>query len=193
VNHSAILALAFALLACASSPSAAQDRGYVGGQVGVTFQSETAVFFGGEVGVNVAPAVQVYGVFGRMQDVLPSDLQDAIDAFAGDVTVDASIPAFFGLGGVRVIAPSGAIRPYALGGIGFARLNAKVEVLGLDITDALFDDGELSSTELMFEVGGGVMIPLGAAYIDAGYRFGRIATEESIDVSRVYGGLGVRF
>jgi hypothetical protein len=38
-----------------------------------------------------------------------------------------------------------------------------------------------------------VMIPLGAAYIDAGYRFGRIDTEESIDVSRVYGGLGVRF
>lgn len=181
-------------LICAS-PALAQDRGSVAGQVGVTFQAETALVLAGEVSGQVLPMLQIYGTVGRMEDALPSELQDVFDFF--DSRLDVSIPTVYGIGGVRVIAPAGPIRPYGVFGAGFARLSGTIEFDGEDVTEEVLDligldeDG-LRSTELAFELGGGVTIPLGAAFVDAGYRYMRI-TGEDLNVSRAYAGVGVRF
>lgn len=173
----------------------AQERVTVAGQVGVTFQAETAPVLAGEVGVNIAPFLQIYGTLGRMHDTLPSELQDVIDFF--DSRLDISIPTLYGIGGVRAMVPAGPVRPYGIFGAGFARLSGKIEFDGEDVTDEVsdlagLDDDDLRSTEFAFELGGGAMIPLGAVFVDAGYRYMRI-TGVDLNVSRVYGGVGVRF
>lgn len=189
---SAAVAALFVLFLIPSS-SSAQDRGFVSGQAGVSFQSETATVFAGEFGVNVAPAVAVYGTVGRMQDALPNDIQDLLDLL--DVGIDASVPALFVMGGVRAGAPTGPIRPYVVFGAGVTHLNASFEYLGRNITSLVEDElGEsLTSNEFSFELGGGVTIPVASkAFADAGYRYTRINGAD-INVSRVYGGFGVRF
>lgn len=176
-----------------SADAFAQDRGFVSGQVGVTFQSETAAVFGGEFGGYVTPAIAVYGNAGRMQDALPNDIQDVLDILG--TGVDASIPTFYAMGGVRAGAPTGSIRPYGAFGAGIAHLGANINYLGHDITALVEDEvGEsLTSNEFAFEIGAGVMIPAGSkGFVDAGYRYMRI-TGADINVSRLYGGIGVRF
>lgn len=182
----------FALVA-AVRPVAAQDRGTVAGQVGVTFQSETAAVFGGEFGVAVAPMLHIYGTVGRMQDALPNDIQDVIDLI--DDRVNLSLPAVYAMGGARAIMPSGPARPYVVFGAGLAYVGLRAEFNGIDITDDVEDElGEdLTTSEFAFELGGGLMIPAGSrAFVDAGYRYTRINGVD-INVSRVYGGFGVRF
>lgn len=186
------LALAAMLIALPLS-AFAQDRGFAAGHVGVTFQSETALVFGGEFSGTIMPGVAVYAAAGRMQDAMPNDIQDALDILG--TGVEASIPAFFVMGGVRAGMPTGPIRPYGVFGAGFAQLSANIEYLGRDITALVEEEiGEtLSDTEFAFELGAGVMIPAGSkAFVDAGYRYMRI-TRSDINVSRVYGGFGVRF
>jgi hypothetical protein len=181
------------LLFAFSAPAAAQ-RLTIAGQVGTTFQIETAPVFAGEVGIGLVPGVSIYGTLGRMQDVTPSGVADLLDGL-GDF-VDFSIPAVYGVGGVRVGLPVGVVRPYGVAGIGFARLSANAEVLGFDVTNLIEDQIglELETNELAYELGGGVMFSLGPnAFLDAGYRYMRINSLVDFDVSRVYGGLGVRF
>lgn len=193
INRLLTLPIAAALLFVFVSSSAAQDRGFVSGLAGVTFQSETATVFSGEFGANVAPMVAVYGTVGRMQDAMPNDIQDVIDLLG--VGIDASIPALFVMGGVRAGAPTGPIRPYVVLGAGVTHLNASFEYLGRNITSLVEDElGEsLTSNEFSFELGGGVTLPVGSkGFVDAGYRYTRINGAD-INVSRVYGGFGVRF
>jgi opacity protein-like surface antigen len=176
-----------------SGDALAQDRGFVAGQVGVTFQSETAAVFGGEFGGNVTPAIAVYGTVGRMQDALPNDVQDVLDILGTDV--EASIPTLYAMSGIRAGAPTGAIRPYGVFGAGIAHLGATINYLGRDVTALVEDEiGEsLTSNEFAFEIGAGVMVPAGSkGFVDAGYRYMRI-TGADINVSRLYGGFGVRF
>lgn len=182
-----------AMLVALPLSASAQERGFAAGHVGVTFQSETALVFGGEFGGAIIPGVAVYGGVGRMQDAMPNDIQDVLDILG--TGVEASIPAFFAMGGVRAGMPTGPIRPYGVFGAGFAQLSADFEYLGRDITALVEDElGEsLSETEFAFELGAGVVIPAGSkAFVDAGYRYMRI-TGSDINVSRVYGGFGVRF
>jgi Outer membrane protein beta-barrel domain len=187
------VALVLFSLVAAAPPAAAQGRGTVAGQVGVTFQSETAAVFGGEFGVAVAPMVHIYGAVGRMQDALPNDIQDVIDLI--DDRVDLSLPTFYAMGGVRAVMPSGPARPYVVFGAGLAHVGLTAEFNGIDITDDVEDaiDEDLTTNEFAFELGGGLMIPVGArGFVDAGYRYTRINGAD-INVSRVYGGFGVRF
>ena len=123
-------------LICAQS-ALAQDRGSVAGQVGVTFQAETALVLAGEVSGQVLPMLQIYGTVGRMQDTLPSELQDLIDFV--DSRLDFSIPTVYGIGGVRAVAPAGPIRPYGVFGAGFARLSGAIKFDGEDVTEEFVD------------------------------------------------------
>jgi hypothetical protein len=192
VIASSLTTMLLALLALPSL-SFAQDRGFVSGQVGVAFQSETAPVFAGELGGNIVPSVAIYGTVGRIQDALPNDIQDFLDLIS--TGIDASLPTFYGMGGVRAGAPTGSIRPYGVFGVGIAHLSANIEYLDRDITALVEDEiGEsLTSNELAFELGGGVMIPVASkGFVDAGFRYTRINGAD-INVSRVYGGFGMRF
>jgi opacity protein-like surface antigen len=141
-----------------------------------------------------------------MNNVLPSSVQDDLDDVSEFLTFitrtrwefEAKAPAFFGTAGLRYLIPTGsAARPYVQGGVGFANIALKIEEIDLgDVTDDLVDEGYLdddSINKLALEFGGGVMVPLGAAYLDVGYRFMKLMDAEEVNISRAYGGFGVRF
>ena len=172
----------------------------------MTFGTETSSVVGGGVGVNIGPYVVIIGEFGRMQNVLPQGLQDDLDEIADaigdyydvDVVIDASIPAYYGAGGVRVQAPRGRLRPFAEVMVGAANMTLKIDarVEDVDISDEVMDEvGYVSGTQLLVTGGGGVSIVLAqSAAIDVGYRFGYIDGDDtSAKISMAYGALVFRF
>lgn len=194
------------LLTFAPAAASAQDRGFVGGHFGVTFGTEAAPFVSGEVAGHVTRDLQIYGTVGRMNNVLPSSVQDDLDDVSQFLTLvtrvrwdfEASAPAFFGTAGVRYLVPTGTpARPYVLGGVGFANIGIKVEEVDLgDVTDDLVDDGYLDDdniNKLALEFGGGLIVPVKSMYIDLGYRFMKLMDADDVNISRAYGGIGVRF
>ena len=198
--------LAAAWLVLAATTASAQERGYVLGVGGFTFQSEVSGLFGGEFGVYVHPAVAVYGQIGRMINILPKSIQDDLDDAAQELTFltgdrwefDGKLPATYFGGGVRFIVPTqSAVRPYILGGIGVANLKASIKEIDFgevldDLIDAGYvDEDDVRGTRFAFEFGGGVAIPVGSrVQLDAGYRFMRVS---DVNVSRFVGGFGARF
>jgi opacity protein-like surface antigen len=204
VNVKTIIAAIVVLLVATSSH--AQDKGYVQGVGGLTFQSEVSGLFGGEFGVNITRDVQIYGQVGRMINILPKSIQDDLDDAAQSLTVltgdrwqfDGKIPATYFGGGVKLLIPTGArVRPFVIAGVGAATLKASIKEIDLgEILDDLIDEGfideeDVRGTEFAFEFGGGLSIPVGVRMqIEGGYRLMRIS---SVNVSRFVGSVGVRF
>ena len=94
---------------------------YVVGRTGVTFGTLTAPLVGIEAGAQVAPVAQVYGAFDWHRDISPqivNDLNDLLTSLA-ETDFKIRIPAYTLMAGVKVIAPRGTVRPYALGGFGY--------------------------------------------------------------------------
>jgi hypothetical protein len=192
-----LMVLFFALLSTPASVRAQDMRGLVGGQFGATFGTEVATFFAGEVAGNVTRDLQIYGTLGRMSNVLPSTVQDDLDDVSAFLTFltgvrwdfEATAPAFFGVGGVRYLVPTGAAaRPYVQGGVGFGNITLKVEEVDFgDVTDDLVEEGYLDDdqiSKLAFEFGGGVIVPFVRAYVDVGYRFMKFLDAEEVNISR---------
>lgn len=176
-------------------------RSYVIGRGGVTFDTQTAPLAGVEVGGNLTSYLQAYGSFDWHRDVLPREIDDItglISAIVG-TDIDLRAPAYVAMGGLKVIAPRGRVRPYGLGGVGYGRVNGKVEVEGEDVTGLLdelgaLDRDDIEFNKLLFEVGGGIAASTGPLYIDIGYRFRKfLDTGEPVNVSGVYAGAGVGF
>ena len=204
MNVKTIIAAVVALLIATSSH--AQDKGYVQGVGGLTFQSEISGLFGGEVGVNITRDVQIYGQVGRMINILPKSIQDDLDDAAQSLTVltgdrwqfDGKIPATYFGGGVKLLIPTGArVRPFVTAGVGAATMKASIKEIDLGeilddlIDEGFIDEGDVRGTEFAFEFGGGLSIPVGVRMqIEGGYRLMRIS---SINVSRFVGSVGIRF
>ena len=182
-------------------PRSPWPTSYIVGRGGVTFDTRTAPLAGFEIGGQVAPMLQVYGSFDWHRDISPEfigDLSEIVSDLTG-LDVNYRFPAYVGVGGVRVIAPRGFVRPYGLGGFGFGRVKGTVEVEGEDVTELLDELGYLDRDDIefnkpLFEVGGGVAISNGSIYVDVGYRFRKfLDTGEPINVSGIYAGVGVGF
>jgi opacity protein-like surface antigen len=182
-------------------------RGYVGGLGGMTFGTETDVLFGGEFGGNVSDNLQIYGGFGRLQNILPKSVQDDLDDASQALTFltglrwefSAKAPAWYGTGGAKFMIPTRSqARPYLLGGAGFARVNTKIKEVDFgDITNDLIsegylDEGDVRATKLMVEFGGGVDIPVSIIHLDLGYRF-RKPIGLDVNISQLQFGFGVGF
>jgi opacity protein-like surface antigen len=182
-------------------------RGYALGIGGLTFQSETSGLFGGEFGGNVTADLQIYGQVGRMINALPKSFQEDVDNAASLLTYltgdrwkfDAKLPATYFGGGVKYLVPTGtAVRPFAIGGVNGGSFKASVNEIDLgEVVDDLVDYGyldedDVKATKFGFEVGGGLMIPVGAMQFEAGYRFMKFVDTE-IEVSRFVVGFGTRF
>lgn len=172
------------------------------GRGGFTFGTRVAPLAGTEFSARVAPMLMVYGSFDWHRDVSPSwigELEDLLNEVVDDVDLEVRTPAFVGMGGVKVMAPRGAIRPYAMGGFGVARTKARFEIDGIDVLDLALGLGELDEddvrfTKPVFEVGGGVMLANGGSYADISYRFRKaLDTGEPVNVSGIYAGVGVGF
>jgi len=183
------------------STSTAWPGSYVVGRGGLTFGTRTAPLVGIELGGQVAPMLQVYGSFDWHRDVSPKFIGQLSEIVSEiyDVDVNARVPAFVGVGGVKIIAPIRMVRPYAVAGFGAGRLNGTIEIEGEDVTDLLdelgvLDRDDLEATKPLFEVGGGIAISNGTVYADISYRFRKfLDTGEPVNVSGIYAGIGVGF
>jgi len=195
------LAVVCAIPAVASAQGARSEvQGFGGLTVGTsTFGSAVSPTFGGRVGVGLTPNLQVIGEAGRLADI-SSPLFDIFDL----TNVGVNVSAFYGEGGVRVIASPGAVRPYGEATAGFARLNASVSGLG-GRTDAIIDTALnlINSTRPMLGVGTGVRIQGGPVSVDIGYRYKKISPGNTVaallnagkdyKVNQVRVGVGIRF
>ncbi|MFN7984061.1 MAG: outer membrane beta-barrel protein [Vicinamibacterales bacterium] len=198
----------------ASTPLFAQEhavtdtRGYVMGlggfSVSVGNSTGNSLL---EAGIRVAPHVMLFGNLGHFGN-LQGDLQPSLDATTTSlasnqglgVTGTGSVPATYGLAGMRVEMPLGShLLPYVLGGVGAARLHPTTSLafasgimpdgstpdVGTDVTAAVATAGlytaPSASTAALATIGGGVQVPLAQHWIvDAGYRYARIAADNSL-------------
>jgi opacity protein-like surface antigen len=187
--------------------------------------SNTSSDIGAEIGVRIAPHVMVFGDIGRF-GYLQADLQSTVNVTTANlanqgliVTGGGSLPAWYGLGGLRLEIPiHSRVQPYVLSGIGVAHLNPNATftyvsgltpgvfptpIAGMDATAALTSAGIITappaSAALMFTLGAGVQIPAGAHWvIDTGYRYSRIAADSTLNASSLIAngitfGFGCRF
>jgi opacity protein-like surface antigen len=224
------LAIVVALIAVVAAPVCAQEsgvpnKGYVsafGGAVWAGGNSTGSVLFEG--GARIAPHVMVFGNVGRFAN-LQADLQPTLDATTTalsdeglGVTAGGKLPAWYGVGGARAEIGAGKHAvPYALAGIGAARLNptpqfafsngimpdGSTPTVGTDVTATLVSAGTLTtpapSTALMVMLGGGVQIPLVPHFaVDVGYRYSRIAADTTLNAGALNTnvmtfGVGYRF
>jgi opacity protein-like surface antigen len=206
-----------ATLSLVAAPLFAQEsgpgdsRGYVSGYGG--FASAVGHTTGDvlvEGGVRVLPHVKVFADLGRFSN-LQSELQPTLDNTTNALSTSqglalaggGSIPAWYGLGGVRVDVPAGSrVLPFVLGGVGMARLNptpqflftggtlpdGTVPVSGTDVTSTIVSSGLFttppSSNALMLTVGGGVQVPVASRWaVEVGYRYSHIAADSTLSAS----------
>jgi hypothetical protein len=157
--------------------------------------------FGGRVGFEVLPGVQVMGEFGRLGNVMP----DLIATGLGFTGLNLTASAFYGEGGVRLLAsPRSAVSPYVEGSAGVAHLQLGVNGLG-SATDAIVRAALsfVDTSDPIVGGGGGVLLHGGPLQIDLGYRYKRIlagstlssilSAGDQLDVHQLRFGVGLRF
>jgi hypothetical protein len=157
--------------------------------------------FGGRVGFEVVPGVQLMGEFGRLGNVMP----DFIDAGLAFTNLDLRLSAFYGEGGVRLLAsPRSAVSPYVEGSAGVAHL--RLGFGGVNGTAAAIARAALNFVDTrdpMVGAGGGILFHGGPLQFDLGYRYKRILADsaltsflsvgQQLDAHQVRFGVGVRF
>lgn len=197
------------------SPAFAQtagssSAGYVEAVAQSAFGNVTSQSFGAEAGVTVAKQLQVFVDVGQVRDTSPSTLGANAQIIAGFLSqgqsgVGFSVrqPVTFGVAGVRYGFPNGKFEPYVLGGGGVARVKRDVAftIGGSDVTSglqqygvALGTDLSGSETKAMISAGAGVAwLAWQRLVVDFQYRYGRVLTDEGLNINRAGIGVGVRF
>jgi opacity protein-like surface antigen len=200
-----------ALAGAAQAQSLVDTKGYAEGFAQSAFGNVTSQSYGGEVGVALTSVIQVYGEFAYVKDTAPSSLaanaQQIVNYLAQtetNVGYHAEQPATMGGGGLR-FRFGGTVKaePYLLIGLGVAKVEKKVSftINGTDVTSNLPQYGvvlgtDLSGTETkaMLSLGGGVAWAVwGNLLVDFQYRYGRVFTDEGLNINRAGVGIGVRF
>lgn len=143
---------------------------------GMTQAAERQPFFGAGIGVRFG-ALEIDAEGGYMKDLLPKGVLDSLNDLQRErnlpVQAIASVPALYGLAGLRLIPGAGPIRPFISAGAGVARLAPRfdVEVAGISLGDVF----GLTSVDARLEpagaVGAGLRIDGGAVHVEGGYRF----------------------
>jgi opacity protein-like surface antigen len=189
-------------------------RGYAEGVAQSAFGNQTSQSYGGEIGLTISPALQIFVEGGRVRNVAPETLATNAQAIAtalgsvqpGTVTFVAKEPTTFGTAGLKYVFPLSNTKAqlYALGGFGAARVTQDVHFLigGTDITSNITQFGivlgsDLSGdlTKAMMTIGGGVVWPVWEhVIVDFQYRYGRIfVPDQGINLNRAGLGIGVQF
>jgi opacity protein-like surface antigen len=208
----AVIVAATTMTGVASAQTAA-DRGYVEGVAQSAFGNVTSQSFGGEVGFNLTPTIQVFGEGGHVGDAATAAIGTAAQLIAGYLStaqpqpVDYSVkqPVTFGAAGIRYLFPttSPAVTPYVLAGGGAAAVKSDVKftIAGSEVTNNLGDYGVVlgsdlsgSVTKAMLVVGGGVQWAAWRQMIvDLQYRYNRVFTDPGMNINRAGVGIGFRF
>ena len=163
--------------------------------------SRFPVDFGGRVSFEVVRGVEVLGEFGRIGNVLPP----LVEAGLAFTRIDVTASAFYGEGGVRLLAaPRSVVSPYVEGTAGVANLTFGARGLG-STTDALIRAALnlVDTRDPMFGAGGGVLMRAGPLQVDLGYRYKRIVANsvlssvlgagQDLEAHQVRFGVGARF
>ena len=203
--------LALSGVAHAQSAAPAPSKGYVEAVAQSAFGNLTSQSFGAELGVTVAPHLQLFVEGGQVRDTSPAVLGASAQLMAGSLSRTQSAvgfsvkrPVTFGAAGVRFAISQGRVEPYLLFGGGVARVRRDVRftVGGNDVTSDLAQLGVVlgsdlsgSETKPLITGGGGVAFPLWSRIVvDLQLRYGRILTEDQgTNVTRAGIGFGVRF
>jgi hypothetical protein len=203
-----LLVIGLLLLLYAVSPALAEPAGFVRGFGGVSFLSEPGAVFGGTVGIRLTSWVEAIGDIGRMTNILPRQIQQDVDAAAGQfggffgapVTIDLEAPGLYAFGGVRVSRiVSSRMKVFGEGGYGVARGTSDITAHAgtADVSQQVTAILRLkdSVTRPLVAVGGGVSIPLtDHLTTDLGYRFLRIFTDDPrINTGMMTAGFGWSF
>lgn len=192
--------LAGALLALWALPAlgqtAADQRGFLVGFTGGSATEVTAPFFGGGVGFNVTPNIQITGDFGRMQDVeAPFTLEDLAivdQSFRDEMglisTSTIKMPTNYVTGGVRFrFGTSWPVQPYVLAHAGIAHMSPSpnFSVEGTDLTSLVMQapyvqEAFREETRPMATFGAGVTARV-VRYLqlDFGYKYSGIFIDEN--------------
>jgi hypothetical protein len=157
--------------------------------------------FGGRVSFEFVPGVQAIGEFGRMGNVLP----EAVALPLSFAPVDVRVSAFYGEGGLRLIAaPRSAVSPYIEGTAGVAHLRFGVNGFG-GLTDSVVRAAlnYVDTRDPMIGGGGGLLLRGGPVQFDLGYRYKRILADsmvssllsvgQNLQSHQVRFGVGARF
>lgn len=194
----------------ASSPTVIV--GYAGLATGVATASKVGVPVNGEAGMRVWRTVDVSVEVGWFSNVATSRRAAAAAQLVAflqqtqgqSASASVRMPAVYGTVNARwVFESQRRYRPYALFGVGGARVSAKTTFTlgGSDISGSLGQYGvtlgqDLTghSTHPAVTGGIGVVVPYGRWYGDGGYRLTSILTSGgSTTVNRLNIGVGVRF
>ena len=157
--------------------------------------------FGGRVSLGAGSAVQVFGEFGRLGNIMPPLVETGL-AFT---RLDLTASAFYGEGGVRLLAaPHSAVTPYVEGTAGVAHLRFGATGFG-STTDSIVRAALnlVDTRDPLVGFGGGVLMQGGPLRFDVGYRYKRILANSAVtsilDVGQglqshqIRFGAGVRF
>ena len=180
----------------------AQGSSAIGGFGGLSlngFQSQSPSL-GGTVTINLVPGLQIVGEAGRLGNVLPT-IADTVFAVA---RTDLRASAFYAEGGLRFLAPTGAIAPYAEATAGIARLDVSSARLGpIGNAATAIALGFVGRMTPMASVGGGVLVRGGPIVFDVGYRYKQLFANDVMQavlgfgqplrIHQVRAGVGVRF
>jgi hypothetical protein len=179
----------------------ADAQGLIQGMGGVTKTADQNPFFAGLIGGKVGP-IEIDGEFGRLTNIVPKRIGDAA-ASVGGGEVKAELPAWYGMGSIRLIAPAGPVQPFVRVGAGAARLHPQFSASDPDLdTEVIFGDGD--TTKFLLGAGGGIRVEVSKVLIEGGYRYMRVFQKYRSDsdfnnddvlvnVHMIYAGLGVRF
>lgn len=192
-----------ALIVTTAAPAHGQTSGAVEGFGGLSVSTADLADanVGGTVSFAATPHLHFIGEVGRLGNVLPP-ASDAIFSFAG-AGVRAS--AFYGEGGVRLVAaPGSSVSPYGEATAGIARLSVSVPGLGgIAGTAASLATAFLDRSGPVAGVGTGVLFHAGPMLFDVGYRYKQIFAPEPLNTvlglgqelrsHQVRVGVGMRF
>jgi hypothetical protein len=110
-----------------ATPALAQVHVQLNG--GMTRAARDDQFFSGELGVRLG-FFEIDGEVGHFNDVLPNGIADQLTRLLNDrglgVQAKATLPATYALASVRLISPSGVVRPFVSGGYGVARVEPRL-------------------------------------------------------------------
>jgi opacity protein-like surface antigen len=203
--RSGLVAAAVMMLA---APAVAQVHLQING--GMTRAARDDRFVSGELGVRLG-FFEVDGEVGRFNDVLPNGIADQLTRLLNDrglgVQAKATLPATYALASVRLISPSGVVRPFISGGYGVARVEPRldIDISGLPVSDVFGIAVAKKENDQMVTAGAGLRFAVAPrVHIDATYRyvwiFSDFRPDTNIDNDRVLtsahtlsAGLGVRF
>ena len=183
------LTLAFAVTGVAAfGQQVPTERGYAIGFGGLGASEINTQFYGGSVGFNLTPTIQITGDISRAQDVLTPFTKEDLNLLDSAVSAETGFPfsssvkmtTNFYVAGVRVRLPgNSSVRPYISGGGGVAHMSPvpKFVVGGLDMTTLAMQQELVATTfreetRPMATVGGGIAVVLARHFtVDLGYKY----------------------